>query len=156
MIHFTRMNQEDFSIWRENAILEYAENKIKAGNVKPEEAVEQSRRDYDILLPDGLETPDHLIYNVMTDDGLLVGNLWVHVRNHGQELYICEVKVEENVRSKGFGTQILQLLEQQAKKLGISKISLHVFGHNEVAQGLYRKMGFAPTNVLMSKVVTRE
>jgi ribosomal protein S18 acetylase RimI-like enzyme len=37
--------------------------------------------------------------------------------------------------------------------MAISKISLHVFGHNKIAISLYQKTGYEITNVLMSKTL---
>nr|WP_244923495.1 GNAT family N-acetyltransferase [Peribacillus butanolivorans] len=38
-------------------------------------------------------------------------------------------------------------IEIIAKELGMKKISLHVFGHNKFARGLYEKSGYEITNI---------
>ncbi|WP_139116750.1 GNAT family N-acetyltransferase, partial [Paenibacillus polymyxa] len=47
--------------------------------------------------------------------------------------------------------EALARLEDKAKDLGVRKISLHVFAHNETARKLYEKTGFLETDVIMSK-----
>lgn len=39
------------------------------------------------------------------------------------------------------------------QELGMKKIGLHVFGHNKVARGLYEKLGYETTNVVMAKTI---
>ena len=43
------------------------------------------------------------------------------------------------------------LLEDEARSLGLTRISLNVFGGNEVARSLYRSLGYAEKAVAMSK-----
>ncbi len=44
-------------------------------------------------------------------------------------------------------------IEIIAKKLGMNKIGLHVFGHNKVARRLYEQLGYEITNINMVKVI---
>jgi len=44
-------------------------------------------------------------------------------------------------------------IEKVGQELGMKKIGLHVFGHNKVARGLYDKLGYQTTNVLMEKEI---
>jgi len=48
----------------------------------------------------------------------------------------------------------MQALEERVRHLGLSTISLHVFGHNHAARALYEKLGYVTTNVMMSKTLT--
>jgi RimJ/RimL family protein N-acetyltransferase len=43
--------------------------------------------------------------------------------------------------------------EQEARRLGIPKVALNVFGGNEVARGLYLSLGYLETAVHMEKQV---
>ncbi|EEL31163.1 N-acetyltransferase [Bacillus toyonensis] len=40
-----------------------------------------------------------------------------------------------------------------AKELGMTKIGLHVFGHNKVTRGLYEKLDYEITNIKMVKSI---
>lgn len=42
----------------------------------------------------------------------------------------------------GYGKEALKSLDSFAREKDLSKISLHVFGHNKVALSLYQNTGF--------------
>ncbi|KZD93163.1 acetyltransferase GNAT family [Bacillus subtilis] len=44
-------------------------------------------------------------------------------------------------------------LDQTARSMGIRKLSLHVFAHNQTARKLYEQTGFQETDVVMSKKI---
>jgi ribosomal protein S18 acetylase RimI-like enzyme len=43
--------------------------------------------------------------------------------------------------------------EDEARRRGIDRVALNVFGRNEVARGLYRSLGYEENAVSMSKRV---
>ena len=45
----------------------------------------------------------------------------------------------------------MALLEEEARRLGVPRIELNVFGGNEVARSLYRSLGYGEEAVVMSK-----
>lgn len=148
------MNENDYKVWRQRAIKDYADDKVKAGNFTLEEALEQSNQEFNTLLPDGINSEDNHLFNLMDKEkGEDVGKLWVKKRSGGQELFIYDIRIHKEYRGQGYGKQTMHSLEDWAKEKGIPKISLHVFGHNETALNLYRKVGFVATNVLMSKII---
>jgi RimJ/RimL family protein N-acetyltransferase len=53
----------------------------------------------------------------------------------------------------GYGKEALKSLDSFAREKDISKISVHILGHNKVALSLYQNTGFEVTNVLMSKTI---
>lgn len=59
----------------------------------------------------------------------------------------------ETFRGKGFGTKTLEALDVLAKEMGITKIELHVFAHNQTAIKLYNKVGFKNTDITMAKYI---
>ncbi len=85
---------------------------------------------------------------------IVVGSLWIKVRDEGKEMFIYGIEMDETARGKGYGRQTIEALEALVKKMGIPKISLHVFGYNEVAINLYKSSGYETTNILMSKVLS--
>ena len=63
------------------------------------------------------------------------------------------VGVFEGYRRRGYGTQALRLLEERVRQAGLDEIRLYVFGYNTRAWSLYKKMGYAPVSLTMSKQV---
>ena len=81
--------------------------------------------------------------------------LWVAERavDGVQVLWIYEIQVEEQLRGRGYGRAAMLLAEDEARRRGIDRVALNVFGGNEVARNLYRSLGYAEQAVTMSKAV---
>lgn len=82
-----------------------------------------------------------------------IGWVWLcYDPDHPQhEGFIYNFILFEAYRGKGLAKQAMAALEEQAKSLGVKKLSLHVFAHNQIARSLYEKTGFAETGIYMSK-----
>jgi ribosomal protein S18 acetylase RimI-like enzyme len=63
------------------------------------------------------------------------------------------VKVEEEFRGQGYGRQAMLLAETLAREEGALTLGLNVFGHNQVARGLYSSLGYHETAVQMRKTL---
>ena len=60
-------------------------------------------------------------------------------------LNVHDLAVHEKARGRGVGKALLAAIESEAKRIGCSKVTLEVRSDNEVAMGLYRKLGFGPS-----------
>lgn len=153
MIKFRPMNEAEYTAYLEPSIAAYAEDKVKAGNYEPETALERSRAEFNQLLPQGIKTPNHLLYVLLADDQPEpIGMIWV--RQSTERIrpiwFIFDFIVYEAYRRKGYGRQALEALKQHAGEAGIAEIGLHVFAHNRGALSLYQQAGFEITNINMS------
>jgi len=151
------MTEIEYQAYLESDIQRYAEEQVKAGNWHPSEALEKSRKEHQQLLPDGLATKDKYLFSVQDQDtGSKVGIIWFAVDYKRLEplAFIYDFVIDEEFRRRGYGTRALQALEEKAKELGVTKISLHVFGHNHAAKALYEKVGYETTGVYMAKKVS--
>ncbi|BCB03719.1 GNAT family N-acetyltransferase [Bacillus sp. KH172YL63] len=153
MIQLIPMTEEAYSVWLKTAIKEYAEEKTTAGNFQEDTSVEQADKEFNQLLPHGLQTENHHLFTLVTNDDEKIGSLWVNTNPEKDEIFIYDIKISSDRRGKGYGKLALQSLEGFAKDRGISKFSLHVFGHNTIARALYEKSGYVVTNVLMTKTI---
>ena len=154
MVILNSMTQQDYEEFLSQSIIDYAEDKVKAGAWVPSEALELSRATFERSLSEGLNTPNSYLYAVV--DSVLdikVGCLWIHISDSplGRSAFIYDIAIDEDYQGKGYGTQTMAALEEEAKRLQVDKISLHVFGHNKIAFGLYQKMGYEITDISMSK-----
>ncbi|WDL99234.1 GNAT family N-acetyltransferase [Alicyclobacillus sp. ALC3] len=155
MVKLVPMTMEKYETWLDANVKFYAEEKVRSGNVSAEEAMQVSQHEFEQIMPDGLDTLDTYLFNVKDEDSDQdVGSLWLKVRDEGKEMFIYGIEINEDARGKGYGRQTMQALEARVKQMGIPKISLHVFGYNEVAINLYKSSGYVATNILMSKVLT--
>jgi ribosomal protein S18 acetylase RimI-like enzyme len=84
-----------------------------------------------------------LLYSPLKQDKelpeLIVQNFKVN-----QCVYIAEMMVTENSRSKGIGTVLLDSFFSSIDKKKYPDAFIRVWDQNQVAIGLYKKMGFVP------------
>jgi RimJ/RimL family protein N-acetyltransferase len=154
MIRLVPMSDAKFQAYLEVIVREYAEDKIKAGNWQPEEALHRSAQEFRRYLPDGLATEDNYLYDIEDEAlGVKVGVIWLGRIRQGTKpvMFIYDFAIDAAHRRQGYGEQAMLAAEVQAKALGYDTIALHVFGHNRAARALYEKLGYEITNINMAK-----
>ena len=154
MVRLEPMTESEFQIYRARLIRDYAADKVRAGTWLAEDSLSRSEQEIDELLPNGLVTPDHYLFSIRDVVAAEnVGILWFAVTHWGgkDQAFIYDVEVNSDQRSKGYGSQALIGLEDKVKALGLDRIQLHVFGHNQRARQLYEKLGYEITNINMAK-----
>lgn len=57
-------------------------------------------------------------------------------------LYISGIAFYPNYRNQGLGTRLLEAAQDQARRLGLPRVSLICFERNEAAMRLYRRFGY--------------
>ena len=151
------MTHTEYAAWRTEAVPAYAADKVASGQWAEGESLQLSTKEYEELLPQGLETPDNHLYTVLDQEGSPVGMLWfaVQTKFNARIAYVFDVGVHENRQRQGHGSRALVELEGEVQRLGLAGIALHVFGHNTGAQALYAKLGYQPTNISLYKHLGR-
>lgn len=150
------MRPERYPAYLESAIAGYAQDNVSAGRWPEVGSLERSREDFASLLPQGLATPEHVLYEILSHDGgPTIGSVWVHIeRKFGAvSAYVYDLKIEPAFRRQGHAERALQALEAIATAAGAGGIGLNVFADNVGAQALYRKLGYVTTNFNMRKTL---
>jgi ribosomal protein S18 acetylase RimI-like enzyme len=154
MVQLIPMDEATYERFLEWAVSDYAQEQVKAGTWKREDALQLAEKAFESLLPEGLSSPNQYL-DVLVDEtrDRRIGFLWYGVRDGEGEKIVAlyEIVIFEAYRRQGYGSESLRALEKRVKELGVSKILLHVFGHNEPARALYRKLGYVERNVTMAK-----
>jgi len=147
------MTEADFETYLVRTVPGYAQEHVKAGSLSPEDALEKAKQEFRKLLPDGPHTRDHYLYTVEDEADYPIGILWFakQERGAGRTAFAYDIEIFPPYRRRGYGSQVFRLLEDKVRDLGLSTISLHVFGHNHAARAMYRGLGYAETHVMMSK-----
>lgn len=147
------MTAERFAAYVELSVAEYARENVIAGRWIDAGALDRARRDFGSLLPLGLDTPDHFLFDIADDDERAVGVLWFALmRRQGQRTaYVYDIKVDAARRRQGHARRALVALEALARALGAHDVGLNVCAHNAGAQALYETLGFQVTNSNMRK-----
>lgn len=149
------MTQKDYDEYYPAALQHLADELAKAKGVSPDDMIEAAKNSFETLLPGGsVETPDQYLYNIMADDKK-IGVLWFGIRRNQPvpEAFIWDVELVPESRGQGFGKQTMLALEAEVRNLGISRIALNVFGHNETARNLYERLGYGTVSSTMMKIL---
>jgi ribosomal protein S18 acetylase RimI-like enzyme len=152
------MSKREYDIWRKNSVSDYAQEKQRSG-VWGEDALERAEAQHNELLPQGPETNDHYLFNIVdVQENQIIGSAWLAQGALGQprhKAWIFDIALAPQFRGKGFGREAMLTLETFAKSLGVTELGLHVFGHNKLAFALYQSLGFEPRSITMSKTLPR-
>ncbi|MFC5647566.1 ribosomal protein S18-alanine N-acetyltransferase [Paenibacillus solisilvae] len=84
-------------------------------------------------------------YMVMELDGKVIGygGMWTIM----DEAHVTNIAVRTEYRGQGLGERLLIELQKLAIYCGSSRMTLEVRVSNEIAQRLYRKLGFEPSGI---------
>lgn len=154
MVQLIPMKETDYEQFLDWAVLDYAQEQVKARTWKPEDARRLAEETFESLLPEGLSSPNQYLHVIVDETGdRHVGFLWYGLRDGEGEPFaaLYEFVIFEAYRRQGYGSESLRALEKRVKESGVNKIVLHVFGHNEAARALYKKLGYVERNVTMAK-----
>jgi GNAT superfamily N-acetyltransferase len=129
----------------------YAEDIRSNGGLSEEAARRKAAED----VPRVLSDPANTLY-ALEEDGERVGRLWLGERDQqGRRfLWIWDVFVDERHRGRGLGREAMVLVEEEARRRGVSRVELNVFGGNEVARSLYRSLEYEEISIWMGKDVS--
>lgn len=152
MITFEKMNNKEFKSYIEFMIPDYARDTALHYLMSMEEANEKAEKQIESLLPDQENTEGQYLYHIKSDERL-AGYLWFHVNSEEKKSFLYHIYILEVFRKQGIAHEALRFFEEEAKKLGAASIGLHVFGSNENAINLYRKLGFKQASVSMNKIL---
>jgi ribosomal protein S18 acetylase RimI-like enzyme len=146
------MTADEYPIFVAATKAEYARDIEEHGGQTRAAALQKAEDDMASILPRGLETAGHSVFVVEADEAA-VGRLWLAERPLGgrQVLFIYDISIEAEQRGRGYGRGAMRLAEEEARRRGIRRIELNVFGGNDVARSLYRSLGYVETSVQMAK-----
>ncbi len=151
MTTLTPMTQSEFDAFLAQAVPEYAADNVRAGYWDEAEALEKSRKEFEMLLPQGLQSENHYLYTVY-DEEQAVGLIWMRANmdRPTKSGFIFDIRIDGKFRGKGYGKQAMLLIEEKARELGLKSIGLHVFAYNKVAKNLYEGIGYDTSNVAIT------
>ncbi|KVN72502.1 GNAT family N-acetyltransferase [Burkholderia ubonensis] len=158
MLQMRPMTAGEFHAYRTRAIDGYARDLVSSGQNAVEDAHARARACFDTLLPDGLLTLGQILVSLVdAADGDVLGDLWYAIVTEGpnRTLFIYDLEIAPSRRRQGWATRVLDALEAEARRYGVTEIGLSVFNHNAAARALYRACGFVPiTTTLIKPVVS--
>lgn len=146
-VRLVAMTEQRFQAFRDFSIADYAQELSVSGSTSDEEALEESRRTFENLLPEGRATAGAHLFGAVADgvEGEL-GFLWWSEDGPGTA-WIFDIAVHEPHRGKGWGRGLLQAAHADMASAEVGNVVLNVFGHNEPAARLYASEGYRPVVV---------
>jgi ribosomal protein S18 acetylase RimI-like enzyme len=151
MITLRPMTPDEFTAFRAERLEDYAHERARNFNTSIEEERAEATRQYDHLLPAGVESPGQRLWSVLDESGAVAGSLWVALKEGATHAFIYYIVINADRRGRGYGKATLDALDATLKPLGVTHIGLNVFADNPVAQRLYARQGYTITNYSMQK-----
>lgn len=148
MCQLVLMKEIEFSAYAKQSIADFARQQ---GNLN----LETAAKAFHLLLPQGVNTPHHYIYNLQDNTlGVTVGALWFgdEGEQNQKNAFLYDLIIHPPYQRMGYGSNALKLIERKVKALGLNTLELNVFANNQSAIALYNKAGFSVTQQTMIKI----
>ncbi|MCM3712364.1 GNAT family N-acetyltransferase [Sporosarcina luteola] len=146
-----KMSEKEFTTYFEDKVERYSD--VLSENVHEvdsEEPFSKARKQLNNLLPKGIETSNHHLFNIQRGEQV-IGFIWLKVEEEKKSAFLYEIFIFEEHRGKGFGTETMKSLERFLQQKEIYYFKLHVFGSNTGARKLYEELGFEIAGINMLK-----
>lgn len=147
------MKPEEFSAYRDYFIVDYAHEIVANYGHTLEESRRIATKSLNEDLSQDVSTPGHHLLCLETTEGELIGYLWYRLMDEGDTAFILDFMLFEKFRGQGKGKAAMVALEKQLKPRGVKQIKLRVAYKNDLARGLYEKVGYNVTGYNMSKLL---
>lgn len=101
---------------------------------------------------------DHtaISYGAFEEDRLC-GFIWAYPHQFREEkrMYVNEIRVKEEYRNQGIGKELLRLVEDKAKDLGLGAVYLHAEAGNKDVRRLYEACGYMKERIQLRKAIQK-
>ncbi|MBU2709624.1 GNAT family N-acetyltransferase [Zooshikella harenae] len=152
MITLRTMTPNEFEIFLENEINEYAQWIQRAYNLSKQNAHSSATQQLSLYkYKQGLETPDHKFYIIENDQQNKIGTVVYSFNRSDNSVWLDCIEIDPLHRGNGYGNTTLKTVTESLKKQGYHHITLQVYRENKVAQALYHKHGFEQISHVMVK-----
>ena len=132
------MRDDEFATWLPKMRDDYAQAMVDDAGIPPEDARAKSAADIAHLFPEGRPSEGQLVF-VIEAEGEAVGELWLAERADTPQpcLFVYDIHLAEAYRGNGYGRAAMLFAEEEARRRGLDRVALNVFGRNTVARRLY-------------------
>ncbi|MFG6496442.1 GNAT family N-acetyltransferase [Fictibacillus sp. UD] len=152
MITFERMDNKQFKEYLEFMMPDYIQDTSEHYMMTKEQATEKAEKQMESLLPDKEKTEGQHFFHIKSGEQV-AGYLWFHVSKEEKSAFLYHIYILESFRKQGIAKNALRFFENESKDEGAVYCGLHVFGTNENAIELYRKLGYKQASISMNKVL---
>lgn len=144
-VQLRQMSKEEFKIFFENSIVDYANDLVKSYNITMDEALIQAHGELTEMLPNGLDTKDNVL-RVIVDaaEEKDVGIIWYlfEMADGVRRVFLSDFIIKEEERRKGYASAALAEMEWDARRNGCLESIIYVWKHNPPGMNLYTQCGY--------------
>lgn len=144
-VQLREMSIEEFKIFSKNSIFDYANDLVKSSGITMDEALIQAQREFEEMLPNGLETKDNML-RVIVDaaEEKSVGVIWYlfEMTDGVKQVFLSDFIIKEEERRKEYASAALIEMERDAQRNGCAESVIYVWKHNPSGINLYTKCGY--------------
>jgi len=163
VVMLRKMTNEEFLLFREYSVADYAEDLIRGEGLSREQALKNSENEFSAMLPDGPETAGQFLMAIEdAKNGKVVGWIWFFYEESAgvRQVFLYDLLIFQSERRKGYASAALDEMEQMAKAAGCTRSMLYVWEHNAPGFNLYQKCGYtavekSESGMYMKKDLTR-
>jgi ribosomal protein S18 acetylase RimI-like enzyme/ubiquinone/menaquinone biosynthesis C-methylase UbiE len=144
MLQLDRLTREEFDRWLALSTDRQAEDRAWVNGTDPKTERAQLEAMIPMLLPNGMDTPNHAFRIARDKTGGELGFVWVGVLPDAPkdtcvlfDIYVCEAH-----RGRGIARSMLERIFESLKADGVHTVLLYVRSDNAKARALYKKLGF--------------
>ncbi|HEV3212959.1 MAG TPA: GNAT family N-acetyltransferase [Acidimicrobiales bacterium] len=133
---------DELAAWLPVSLAEYVEGRMGAGETR-EVATRIATEQRAQVFPGGVPAPGHHLFSVVVD-GERVGMVWLGPTADHDDVgrYLFNVEIDADKRGRGYGRAAMRAAEAWAVTQGATRLSLNVWGGNDVARSLYDSLGY--------------
>jgi ribosomal protein S18 acetylase RimI-like enzyme len=103
-------------------------------------------------LPHGYYSEGHYFFHIEQGvTGERIGYVWYLTNMKRKTAFLYDIFINQEARGMGIASEVISLIEEKLRELGILSLRLNVFADNLTAKRLYEKAGFEPCNTIMQK-----
>jgi ribosomal protein S18 acetylase RimI-like enzyme/ubiquinone/menaquinone biosynthesis C-methylase UbiE len=145
MLRLDRPTREEFDRWLGLSAERQAEDRAWVNETDPQQERAQLDAMIPMLLPTGLDSPNHAFRIARDETGEELGFVWVGAAPGmpADTSLLFDIVVHEAYRGQGVARRVLEQMFDSLKADGIRNVVLYVRADNAPARALYKKLGFA-------------
>jgi GNAT superfamily N-acetyltransferase len=142
----------EYEPWREHDAEEFIAALVEGGMPRAQAVVREAAA-FDLMLPQGRDTPGAALY-VLTHDGEPVGRAALRLYDTAGPTasvpapgpaHVLSVEVDAAHRGRGHGRTLMLAAENACREAGVTALALNVFAGNTPALRLYESLGYRTT-----------
>lgn len=144
MVKLHRPTQDEFERWLVQSADRQAEDRAWVNGTDPKAERGQLEAMIPVLLPKGMDSPDHAFRVARDEAGDELGFVWVGVLPNAPSgsCVLFDIYVHEAHRGRGVARAMLEQMLESLRGDAIKTVILYVRADNAPARALYKKLGF--------------